>query len=326
MKPLSLLSAVAVALLMGSQAFAQGGYKIHLQDIEDRKAVLATVQTVDLTSARARIGGTITELLVDEGTTVKAGEVVARIKDEKLNLQMQAVQARTASLQAERKLAEIALNRAQRLRKSGAGSQAKLDEARTNLDVVVKNLKAMESERGLVLQRQKEGAVLAPTNGRVINVKVVTGMVILPGEPVATIADETYILRLEVPERHARFIDKGDSVQVGARGMEMDEETRRIGIVRQVYPEMRNGRVVADVEVGGLGDFFIGERIRALVTTGVRKGFLVPKEYIYSRYGLYFVRLEDGREVVVQPGRIQGDMQEVLSGVRDGDVLAKVTS
>lgn len=312
---------VGLMAVMMPTAFAEDTFNVTLTEVEDRKAVLATVQTVDLTSARARIGGTITQLLVDEGSVVKAGEVIARVKDEKLKLEMQAVQARTASLQAERKLAEIALDRAQRLRKTGAGSQAKLDEARTNLDVVVKNLKAMESERELVLQREREGAVLAPANGRVISVSVTTGTVALPGEVVATIAEETYILRMEVPERHARFIKAGDSVQVGARGMATSEKGMNKGTVRQVYPEMRNGRVVADVEVGGLGDFFIGERIRVYVSTGMRKTYLVPKLYVYSRYGLHYTRLNNGMEVVVQPGQMFGDKLEILSGLRDGDVI-----
>jgi RND family efflux transporter MFP subunit len=317
---------ITLFCLQVTPVFAQDSFKVILKEIEDRKAVLATVQTVDMTPARARIGGTVTELLVDEGSNVKEGEVIARIKDEKLKLEMQAVQARISSLQAERKLAEIALNRAQSLRKSGAGSQARLDESRTNLDVAVKNLKAMNSERELILQREREGAVLSPSNGRVINVKVTTGGVVLPGEPIAQIAEETYILRIEVPERHARFIKIGDSVQVGERGMSTVSETMRTGTVRQVYPEMQNGRVVADVEVGGLRDFFIGERIRAFVSTGTRKAFVVPEGYIFNRYGLHYVRLQDGREVVVQPGRLVEGQQEVLSGVRDGDVLVKVTS
>jgi RND family efflux transporter MFP subunit len=309
--------------VLWSYADAEDTFTVHLETVEDRKAVLATVQTVDMTPARARIGGTVTELLVDEGTKVKADQVIARIKDEKLQLEIQAVQARIASLQAEHKLAQIALNRAMKLRKSGAGSQARLDEARTNLDVVAKNLKAMNSERELVLQREREGAVLSPANGRVISVKATEGVVMMPGEALAYIAQETYILRLEVPERHARFIKKGDMVRVGERGMGVSQGNAKTGRIRQVYPEMRKGRVVADVDVDGLGDFFIGERIRVYVSTGKRSVYLVPQGFVYSRYGLKFVRLQNNQEVVVQPGRLQNGKVEILSGLVDGDVIVK---
>ncbi|NVK17664.1 MAG: efflux RND transporter periplasmic adaptor subunit [Methylocystaceae bacterium] len=314
---------VVSCFVFAGVASAQESFKVSYEPLEDRKAVLATVQTIDMTPARARIGGTIVELLVDEGSEVTAGEVIARINDEKLKLEMQAVQARTASLQAERKLAEIALNRAVKLRKSGAGSQAKLDEARTNLDVVVKNLKAMESERELVLQREREGAVLSPTTGRVIRVDATHGAVVMPGEAIADIADQTYILRIEVPERHAGFIKVGDPVHVGNRGMSGEEDELRQGTVRQVYPEMRNGRVVADVTISNLGDFFIGERIKVYVSTGKRQTILIPCDYLTVKYGLHYVRLEDGSDVVVQPAQNHGGQCEILSGLREGDKLLK---
>ena len=151
------LTLLVSLLLFPFNVHAQSSFKVQLETVEDFKSVLATVQTVDLIPARARIGGTVELLLVDEGSRVQSGHVIARIKDEKLELEKQAVEARAASLQAERKLASIALTRAQKLRKTGAGSQAKLDEARTNLDVVLKNLKALESELELVLQRDRFG-------------------------------------------------------------------------------------------------------------------------------------------------------------------------
>lgn len=320
MKRCGLFPLMLASFLVVLPVYAQDTYEVQPVEITDRKAVLATVQTVDMTPARARIGGTVVELLVDEGSHVKAGEVIARIVDEKLELEKQAVEARKASLQAERKLAAIALERASQLRKKGVGSQAKLDEARTNLDVVVKNLKAMDSERDLILQREREGAVLSPTNGRVLQVNVARGVVVMPGEAIANIADETYILRIEIPERHARFIRTGDVVSIE------EDDTPRKGVVRQVYPEMRKGRVVADVSVEGLADYFIGERLRVYVATGTRLTFLVPENYVFTRSGLYFVRLEGGREVVVQPGHKQGAQLEILSGLQAGDVLVGAPS
>lgn len=306
-------------MLLPFVAIAQDTFDVHTSQIQDRKAVLATVQTVDLTSARARIGGTLSTLMVDEGSIVKAGEVIAQVVDEKLFLEMQAVEAREASLQAERQLAQIALDRAVKLRKSGAGSQAKLDEARTNLDVVVRNLRAMQSEKKLVLEREREGAVVSPANGRVLSVKVAKGAVILPGETIATIAQEEYILRIEVPERHARFIKVGDMVDVDERTASGAMQQK--GTIVQVYPQMQQGRVVADVSVDGIGDFFIGERIRVYVGTGQRKGIVIPEQFIYARFGLDYVRLSDGTELVVQPGQRLPEGIEILSGLRNGDVL-----
>ena len=113
----------------------------------------------------------------------------------------------------------------------------------------------------------------------------------LPGETIATLAEDHYILRLQLPERHARFMRAGDAVQIGARGLRTKgASSMREGRVRLVYPEIQGGRVIADVEVAGLGDYFVGERTRVYVDTGMRRAIIVPRAYVYRRAGVNYVR------------------------------------
>jgi len=156
-----------------------------------------------------------------------------------------------------------------------------------------------------------EGAVLAPAAGRVLTMHAIDGSVVLPGERVATIAAENYVLRLKLPERHARTMKVGDAVLVGERQ----------GRIVQVYPTIEQGRVTADAAVDGLGDFFVGERVRVHVGTGERATFVLPAGYVYRRFGVEFVRLKDGTEVVVQTGQDLPGGIEVLAGLRAGDVV-----
>jgi hypothetical protein len=73
--------------------------------------------------------------------------------------------------------------------------------------------------------------------------------------------------------------------------------------------------------VAGLGDFFVGERVRVWVASDARDALVVPPAYIYQRYGLNYVRLASGAEVVVQPGMTVATGVEILAGLREGDVL-----
>lgn len=299
------------------------GYVVREQPVEDLKAIFATVESVDETRARTRIGGTVTELSVDEGSLVTAGERIAFVHDDKLALEMQAVEQRLRSLEAQRELAAIQLERARELRRTGAASQARVDDAETQLAVAERSLAAMQAEREVVAQRMKEGAVLAPTSGRVLKVHVTDGTVVLPGEEVATIAVDRYILRANLPERHARTMEVGETVLVGGRGMAPAQGDVREGRVIKVFPTIEQGRVIADIEVEGLGDYFVGERVRVYVSTGARQSFVVPEDYLYRRYGLSYVRLAGGAEVLVQPGLpVKGGI-EILSGLKDGDVVVK---
>jgi multidrug efflux system membrane fusion protein len=172
-----------------------------------------------------------------------------------------------------------------------------------------------------VVQRSAEGAVLAPASGRVLKVQITNGAVVLPGETVATIAVENYLLRLRLPERHARHLAVGSKVLVGERGPRGENEALREGTVALVYPELDQGRVVADVKVDGLGDYFVGERARVYVSTGKRLGHVVPPEFIFHRFGLAYVRLKDGADIVVQPGQPGPNGIEVLAGLKAGDLL-----
>lgn len=289
-------------------------------EVEDRKAVIATVQTLEEVLARARIGGTVIELAVEEGMWVAAGDRIAMVVDAKLAPQLQALDARIQAQAAQREQARIDYNRAADLLKSGAGTKARRDEAQTRLDVADRTLRALRAERDVVGQQTAEGEVLAPGPGRVLKVPVAQGSVVLPGETIALIAADAYVLRLQLPERHAGSLIKGETILVGARGLQSKpQDALKKGKVEVVYPQIDQGRVIADVSVPDLGDYFVGERVRVYIGTGTRAALMVPSNYVFRRFGVSYVRLEDGSDVVVQPGAPLESGVEILSGLKAGD-------
>ncbi|MDI1285822.1 MAG: efflux RND transporter periplasmic adaptor subunit [Reyranella sp.] len=317
-------TAAALLLMAGALQPAPAQQAVTRQQVDDLKAVIATVEPVRELPARARIGGTITALAVREGNQVAAGDRIALVVDPKLALQVQALESRIQAQSAAREQAQLDLNRVEQLRTSGTVSQAQLDQARTRLNVAERTYLALRSDREVVEQQSTEGAVLAPAAGRVLKVPVSVGSVVLAGETIATLATDNYILRLQLPERHARFMKAGDTILVGSRGLQQqDQETLRRGRVRLVYPQIDQGRVIADAEVDGLGDFFVGERTRVYVATGKRDALVVPDELVYRRYGVSYVKLKDGTEVVIQPGLPVDGGIEVLSGLDEGDVVVR---
>jgi membrane fusion protein, multidrug efflux system len=317
---LMLLATAAIAI--ATPVLASSEFVVHETAVEDRKAVIATVEPVRQLVARARIGGTVTSLKVREGDEVGSGAEIALVVDQKLALQMQALDSRIRSQQAQRDQALADFNRTRELQQRGVSTQVQLELARTALDVAERTLAAMGSDREVIAQQAAEGAVLAPGAGRVLSVPVSEGRVVLSGEVIATLAEENYILRLELPERHAQFVQAGDKVLIGSRGLvaSADEELRE-GHVRLVYPEIKGGRVVADVEVEKLGDYFVGERTRVYVTTGKREAIVIPPSFVFRRAGLNYVKLKDGTVVVVQPGEKRAEGLEILSGLKEGDVV-----
>lgn len=313
--------AFLLAALAAPSAASAGEAAVRLTPIDDMKAVVASVEPAHQLVARARIGGTVTTLKIREGDTVTAGAELALVADQKLFLQIQSLDQRIRAQQAQRDKAKADFDRAQELLRRGTSTKVMFDQAKTALDVAERNLAALQSDRGVIEQQTAEGSVKAPGAGRILTIPVSVGRVVMPGETIATLAENNYILRLQLPERHARFMRAGDRVEIGERGVNTGAGARKEGRVRIVYPEIQGGRVIADVDVKGLDNYFVGERARVYVTTGKRETILAPKSAVYRRAGVDFVRLADGAEVVVQTGDPHDGTIEILSGLHDGDVV-----
>lgn len=297
--------------------------------VTDEKAVFATVESSSVLPARARIAGTVAELAVKEGDRVERGQVVATIGDEKLVLQMKSLDAQIAGLEAQLSQAQTDLTRTESLFERGTVARTRLDEARTTHNVASNALRARTAERSVIQQQLSEGAVLAPSAGRVLKVPVRSGAVVMAGETVVTVAEQNFVLRLRVPERHARFLKAGDSVRID--GAELGQTGAKFGKVVLVYPQIEDGRVVADARVDGLGDYFVTERIRVWVAGGERAAFVVPATFVTTRFGIDTVALRRNGatvEVPVQRGRAlprpgMTDGLEILSGLAAGDQLVR---
>lgn len=310
-----------LAFLAWASMAAAGETTVHVAPIDDMKAVVASVEPAHQLIARARIGGTVTSLKIREGDTVAAGAEIAAVADQKLFLQMQSLDQRIRAQQAQRDKAKTDFDRAQELLRRGVSTKVMFDQAKTALDVAERTLSALQSDRSVIEQQAAEGSVKAPGPGRILTIPVSVGRVVMPGETIATLAEDNYILRLQLPERHARFMRAGDRVEIGERGVNTGAGARKEGRVRIVYPEIQGGRVIADVDVKGLDNYFVGERARVYLTTGKRNAILAPKSAVYRRAGVDFVKLANGAEVVVQTGDPHGEAIEILSGLHDGDVV-----
>lgn len=324
-----LLAAALLSLAFVRSPGAAETMTVEPTQVVDEKAVFATVESANVVPARARIGGTVGDLTVKEGDRVERGQVVATVGDEKLILQLKSLDAQISGLDAQLAQAQTDLARAENLFERGALARSRLDEVRTAVNVATNALKARTAERSVVQQQLAEGNVLAPAAGRVLRVPVTAGTVVLPGETVATVAEENFVLRLRVPERHARFLRTGDRIRLG--GEELGQSAARFGVIRLVYPQIEDGRVVADAVVGGLGDYFVGERIQVWVSGGERPAFIVPEGFINTRFGVDYVKVRDGDKTIdvpVQRGRAlprpeMPDGIEILSGLKAGDRLVQ---
>jgi RND family efflux transporter MFP subunit len=325
-----LISFAFLALATGGLSMASAAeFVARTTTITEMKAVFGQVESRTVVPARARIGGTIRDIHVSEGSKVKEGDVIAIVVDDKIALELKAAEAQIKALMSQLENAKTEVARIQKLVSQGVSTQSALDAVQLQLDVVTNQVAAAEANKAVIEQRAHEGESLAPASGRVLTVPVTPGSVILAGEEIARIATGPYYLRLSLPERHAPEIVEGDTVLVGERGVTGaagTPATARSGKIAKVYPEIANGRVIADVEVADVGSYFVNERTLVSIPVGKRSVLAVPQQAVRTLHGVDYVRIAaDGgaMDVAVILGEsfagADGTMVEILSGLTDGD-------
>ncbi|HMM08214.1 MAG TPA: efflux RND transporter periplasmic adaptor subunit [Paracoccus solventivorans] len=313
---------IAVLVAAASAVSAAETLLLAPQEIPQWKAVYGRVEARDLVPARARIGGTVVELSVSEGDSVAAGTQIALVRDDKISFQIAAIDAQLRALGAQLERAQAELTRGRSLVERGVSTAQRLEQLETDVSVTQNQIAAAQAQRDVALQQAEEGEVLAPVDGRVLTVPVTRDAVIMGGEPVATIAGGGFFLRLAIPERHAPDLREGAELQITSNGAVMP------GRLAKLYPQIENGRVIADVEVEGLDASFVDARVLVRVPVGVRRALLVPQAALSSHSGLDFVRIRQGDaevERAVVPGEVLerdgAALVEILTGLHAGDTV-----
>ncbi|MEQ1510687.1 MAG: efflux RND transporter periplasmic adaptor subunit [Sphingopyxis sp.] len=292
--------------------------------VTEWKDVGATITSVDMADARARIPGILESLSVREGDLVRRGQVIGRVVDNRLGYEGAAYGAQAAAAQAQAAQAEAELSRIRFLHRNGVYAQARLDQAEAAARAARAGVAAARAQQSAVNAMAGQGAIIAPSSGRVLMAPVPPGSAVGPGVSVATITSGSMIMRLELPETLAGQVHVGSAVI--ATGMAVAGSPASRASVSRIYPAVTGGQMMADVEMPGLGSTMVGRRVTARVATGEREAIMVPRRFVETRYGIDYVSII-GRgnavsSVPIQIAPTEGPaMVEILSGVSAGDVL-----
>lgn len=300
--------------------------KIEEAIVVDYRPVIARIEAGDTATARSRLQGVVTRLNVVEGQIVKSGDVVAVVTDDTITPQLSSLSSRIEGLKSQVTQMEGDIARNEGLLAQGFYPRVRLDEEKTNFEVLKRSLASTEAERRALSARESEGRILAPADAHVTDVKVVRGSVVSPGDVLATFATVNGVVRLALPERHAPNIVEGE--QITLRLPARSDDVRTATIIK-IYPELKLGSVIADAKVdGGLTALF-GERVDVLAPVGERRAIRIPKEYVSTRFGVDFVRVKVGERFIDAPVALAAPLVdatgqfEILSGLKPGDQIEK---
>lgn len=181
-----------------------------------------------------RLGGKITERLVDVGDRVAAGDVLARLDTVDLALQVGSAEAEFAAATAAAAQAAADLDRARRLLEQNNMPTAEFEHRRLALEEA--NGRLARAEQQLALARNQEGyaTLRASAAGIVTGVSAEAGQVVAVGQPIVSIAElDELEVEVAIPEAAVAGLEAASaSVTVWANG-----EARHRATLRELAPE-----------------------------------------------------------------------------------------
>lgn len=136
-----------------------------------------------------RVAGQILDLLADEGSDLKIGQIVARLNTDELTKLQKEAEAQLKAAEFQYRLSKDDYVRFDNLYKAGAVSQQRKDQARTQADTDWSNVKHMRASLELANTRLGWADLASPLNGYILVKSAEEGENVLVGAPVFTAVD-----------------------------------------------------------------------------------------------------------------------------------------
>jgi RND family efflux transporter MFP subunit len=135
-----------------------------------------------------RVGGKITQRLVEIGSPVRAGQAVARLDPADLALAASAAQSQVAALEVERNLAEADMKRFRELRDKNFISQAEFDRRAAALAAAEAKVEAARAQQRQSANQAAYSTLVADSAGVITAVEAEAGQVVAAGQTVLRLA------------------------------------------------------------------------------------------------------------------------------------------
>jgi RND family efflux transporter MFP subunit len=320
-----LLKLAGVLVLFSPLAQAQFGGASPVELSEARVTSMApTMQVAGTVVSRsdaflsAEVEGRLMEV-ADVGSSVQAGDVIARIEDTTLRLRAQELAAEITRAQARLRFLEAELTRFERLAETNLAAVSQIEQTRSERDVAISDLTVVRSRLEQIEDQLQRTRIMAPFPG------VIAERVAQAGERVAV---GTRVVRLvnpgslevvaRAPLSYYRYVQPGDELGLRFADQEL------IAPVRTVVSVGDESRHVFELRLDLAERLPVGQTVRVTIPTAdVREVLAVPRDALVLRGdGIAVFIVDDdntARRIRVTTGIGAGDWIEVSGPIQEGD-------
>jgi len=276
------------------------------------------VETKQNLVINAEMSGILDHVYVKQGDNVKKGQLLASVDDGGMSQQL-------AQMQIQADLAKTTYERQKRLWDQKIGSEIQYLQAKSTYEANQKAVAQMRSQLG-------KSSIRAPFNGTIDDIITEQGSVVSPGQtPIMRIVNlsDMYITT-DVPENYVGNVTKGKNVEVTFPVLNKTIESK----VRQTgdFINPNNRTFTAEIDIPNKEN-----NIKPNLTARLRindyskdKAILIPQSIISEnaegKQYIYILQQKEGQKAVakqqvIKTGKTQGDVIEVIEGLKDGDEI-----
>ena len=298
---------------------------------------LAPETRVDI---RSKLAGTLDKVLVQLGSPVTEGQILATLDRREIDAQVDAAVAAVSVVRAGVDAADAAfenagqeVERARGLYEKGAIPKQRLEAAemqwrasKAQRDLAAANVEQGNAALRRAREMQRDATLRAPVAGVIVERNLDAGSLVGPGgDPIMAVADlRTLKLEAGVSELQAGRLKPGALARVTIQaqpGQVFD------GRVAAVAPEVdaRNRHFRVEIRVANKGGAMLsGMSATARIPIATAEGPIVPREAVFDRNGgraVYRVQGDTVSIVTVTEGLSDGKRVVLTSGVQRGDTV-----
>src|SRR5271157_3425068 len=310
----------------GAPAMPVKVQKVDAHEIGDTSEYVATIKSRNSATIMSDVEGWIFNIRVKSGDSVKKGQTLMEIDPRRQQATVSSFDSQRASKEATLQWAKLQLERNKTLYESGVVSRQDLDQAQSNYDSAVADVKSLDAQVNQQQVQLKYYSVFSPTDGVIGDIPVHIGDRVTNTTPLTTIDErrglEVYIA---VPSERAREIKIGAPVDVLDNSGKVLLQTKVYFISPQVDTATQS--ILAKAPADQAADILRSmQLVRARITWSTHPGITVPVVAVSRVSGQFFAFVaeqQDGKTVAhqrpLQLGEISGNDYAVLSGLKAGD-------
>jgi HlyD family secretion protein len=207
-------------------------------------------------------------------------------------------------------------------------AEAALESAREEVRLREAQVRQRESELEIARQRLADTAIRSPLAGFVQARRANRGEYLPAGAPVVEVVRiDPLRLRLAVPEREASSLRSGQAVRIRVNGQSgAGGASEHSGVLTRLAPSLdeQSRSLLIEADIPNPGTLRPGNFVQARIVVGERSVAIVPESAVVTFAGLQKVILVDAGKAVERPvttGETRDEMVEIVTGLRDGDLV-----